>query len=230
MQRAERLAVIGGLAAGVAHEIRNPLASISGSIELLTAAPQVDDDSRALAEIVHREVARPNTLISELLDYANPRPLAAVDLDVSELVRETLRVFQQDRDFARVALEAELPEGGGPVILADPEKLRQVLWNLLRNAAEATDEGKVTVRVELQPAGKVGIAVIDNGPGISSEHLERIFDPFFTTKQAGSGLGLATVHAIVIGHGGTVHVSSKIGQGATFVVRLPYPGGKRAEA
>jgi two-component system sensor histidine kinase PilS (NtrC family) len=222
-QRAERLAVIGGLAAGVAHEIRNPLASISGSIELLTAGPQVDDDSRALADIVHREVNRLNTLISELLDFANPRAFAPVPLDIGDLVRETLQVFEQDRDFAGVKLDAELVSDGSLVVQADPEKLRQVMWNLLRNAAEAVgDDGSVTVHVSAQSGVGVEISVTDSGPGISTENLDRVFDPFFTTKQAGSGLGLATVHAIVTGHGGAVDVTSTPGNGATFVVRLPY--------
>jgi two-component system sensor histidine kinase PilS (NtrC family) len=222
MQRAERLAVIGGLAAGVAHEIRNPLASISGSIELLTSGIGGDDDSRALAEIVHREVTRLNTLISELLDYANPRPLAPAEIDVGELVTETLRVFEQDRDFAGVDLVGDIAPGA-LTIVADPEKLRQVLWNLLRNAAEAARSGgTVKARVTRHGVDGVEIAVSDNGPGIPSETLDRVFDPFFTTKQGGSGLGLATVQAIVTDHGGSIHATSERGKGATFVVRLPY--------
>ncbi len=228
-QRAERLAVIGRLAAGVAHEIRNPLASISGSVELLSAATPADDESRALAEIVHREVGRLNTLISELLDFANPRQLARVELDIAELVRETLQVFNQDRELSAVKLASQIQPEEKFMVVGDPEKLRQVLWNLLRNAAEATGGvGKVNATVAGHADGGVEIAVSDTGPGIPPENLERVFDPFFTTKQRGSGLGLATVHAIVTGHGGSIRVASEPGKGATFIVRLPYTAPEEA--
>jgi two-component system, NtrC family, sensor histidine kinase PilS len=222
MKQAERLAVIGSLAAGVAHEIRNPLASISGSIELLRKAPQADDDSRSLMEIVTREIDRLNGLISELLDYTNPRPLKPAQFDLAELVRDTLRVFGQDRGFSSV--EVSLQEEDGSVELsADPEKIRQVLWNLLRNAAEAASQGggHVTVRLRGREEG-VELEIADDGPGIPKENLGRVFDPFFTSKSSGSGLGLATVHNVVAGHGGRIRVESEPGQGAKFVTYLPY--------
>src|SRR5690606_32405649 len=133
----ERLATIGTIAAGVAHELRNPLASISGSIELLRQGPAPDGENRTLMEIVTREVERLDSLISDLLDYTNPRPPESVRFDVRELVEETLQVFQRDNRFE--AVEVELRDGSARhqlEIVADPAKLRQVLWNLLRNAAE----------------------------------------------------------------------------------------------
>jgi len=219
-RRSERLATVGELAAGVAHEIRNPLASISGSIELLRAAPQVSDDDRTLMNIVHREIQRLNVLIGDLLDYANPRPSQPVDFDLGVMVRETVQVARADQNFAAVELTCEADE---PLpITADPAKLRQVLWNLLRNASDAAATGGKHVRLEAR-AGDDGpsIAVIDDGPGIPKDKIARIFDPFFTTKQKGTGLGLATCHAIVTEHGGRIDVESAPGEGTKMVVRLP---------
>jgi two-component system sensor histidine kinase PilS (NtrC family) len=221
MQRAERLATVGQLAAGIAHEIRNPLASISGSIELLRQAPQASDDDRTLMAIVHREVQRLNELIGDLLDYANPRPSQPVEFDLAVLVRETLQVSRADPALAAVevsvAADAALP------VHADPSKLRQVVWNLVRNAADAavTGGGHVRVEVRAAEAGHAAITVEDDGPGIPADRLARIFDPFFTTKPKGTGLGLATCHAVVAEHGGRIDVESEVGKGTKVVVRLP---------
>jgi two-component system, NtrC family, sensor histidine kinase PilS len=220
MRRAERLATVGELAAGVAHEIRNPLASISGSIELLQATPQASEDDRALMAIVHREIQRLNELVGDLLDYANPRPSQPVELDVAVLVRETLQVARADRAFAAIELTCELDE---PLpLVGDPAKLRQVLWNLVRNAADAAVDGgrHVTINARRSEDG-VALAVTDDGPGIPPERVARIFDPFFTTKKRGTGLGLAQCHAIVAEHAGRIDVESTIGKGTKMVVRLP---------
>jgi two-component system sensor histidine kinase PilS (NtrC family) len=219
MRRSERLATVGELAAGVAHEIRNPLASISGSIELLRSAPQVSDDDRTLMNIVHREIQRLNVLIGDLLDYANPRPSQPVELDLGVLARETVQVARGDQAFSQVELVCDADEPR--MITADPAKLRQVLWNLLRNASDAAAAGGKHVRVEVRGDGDgASMAVIDDGPGIPADKLARIFDPFFTTKQTGTGLGLATCHAIVTEHGGRIDVESEVGKGTKMVVRL----------
>ena len=223
MARAERLAVIGSLAAGVAHEIRNPLASISGSIELLRAAHLPgDEDNAALMTIVTREVDRLNTLVTDLLDYANPRPLELVTLELDALVRDTLRVFEQDRDFSGIEVQLGDRSDTGVTMIGDPEKLRQVLWNLLRNAAEAATEGGGNVRVDVTRSDDMAeLSVTDDGPGIPAENVHRVFDPFFTTKDRGSGLGLAVVHELVMDHGGQIRVDSRSGRGTTFAVFLP---------
>jgi two-component system, NtrC family, sensor histidine kinase PilS len=225
VKQAERLAVVGGLAAAVAHEIRNPLASISGSIELLGQMPQSDEDGRALMGIVTREIDRLNGLVSDLLDYANPRPLKIAPIDVAELVRDTVRVFGQDRGLGSVTVDARLEERTDVKLHADAAKLRQVLWNLIRNAAEAAAQGGGHVVVELERGThEVAVRVRDDGPGIPSEHRDRVFEPFFTTKSRGSGLGLATVLNLVTDHRGTVHLESQAGRGTCFTVRLPYTG------
>ena len=192
MRQAERLAVVGGLAAGVAHEIRNPLASISGSIELLHQMPQADEDSRALMSIVTREIDRLNRLLTDLLDYANPRSLEIEPLDLAGLVRDTVGVFTQDRGLAGVTVELVGGDELGAIEMSgDAAKLRQVLWNLLRNAAEAAALGGGHVTIEVTPeSSEVVIRVRDDGPGISAEHAQRVFEPRFTTKAAGRGTGL----------------------------------------
>ena len=219
-QRAERLATVGHLAAGVAHEIRNPLASISGSIELLKRSPQASEDDRTLMTIVQREVQRLNVLLGELLDYANPKPKQEVELDLATLVEEVLQVARGDQLFAEVELatsiDAPLP------VRADPAKLRQVLWNLVRNAAEAAVVGGKHVRVEARRVGgETRIVVGDDGPGIPKELLARVFEPFFTTKPAGTGLGLATSHAVIAEHGGRIDVETAVAGGTRMVVTLP---------
>jgi two-component system sensor histidine kinase PilS (NtrC family) len=222
MKRAERMAAIGALASGIAHEIRNPLASMSGSIELLREQPRVADDDKALMNIVVREIDRLNALISDLLDYANPHPRQRVEFDVALLARETVQVFQQDRTFGEVEVILESGDGTEALpMVGDPGRVRQVLWNLLRNAADAASRGGGKVWVRLRRGDPMEVEVADDGPGIASEHLPRIFDPFFTTKSRGTGLGLATCHSIVAEHGGSIDVASELGHGTSFVVHLP---------
>ena len=219
-RRSERLAMIGQLAAGIAHEIRNPLASISGSIELLRQGPSASDDDRTLMAIVHREIQRLNVLIGNLLDYANPRPPQRVDFDLGVMVQETLQVARGEQAFASVEMAFSVDR---PLPLhADPAKLRQVLWNLLRNAADAAALGGRHVRVDARrEPDATTLVVADDGPGIAADQLTRIFDPFFTTKSKGTGLGLATCHAIVTEHGGHIDVVSEPGKGTRMTVSLP---------
>ncbi len=221
-RRTERMATVGQLAAGVAHEIRNPMASISGSIELLRANPQASDDDRALMTIVHREIQRLNVLIGDLLDYANPRQKQPVDFDLASLVEELAQVARGDQNFADVELTTEVIDK--PLaIFADPAKVRQVVWNLVRNAADAASAGGKHVRIAVRRSGIEGatIAVSDDGVGIPDHMVGRIFDPFVTTKQKGTGLGLATCHAIVAEHGGRIDVETEAGKGTKMVVTIP---------
>jgi len=230
VQRAQRLAAVGQMAAGVAHEIRNPLASISGSIELLRRTPQLDTESAALMEIVVREVDRLNGLITDLLEYARPRERVPVKLALAHLLEETLRVFGQDRSQPGVTTALDVaPADAALEVVADAAQLRQVVWNLLRNAAESMpDGGMLRVSLRRHGADGVDIGVADQGVGMTAEQAEHIFEPFFTTKTRGSGLGLATVHRIVAEHGGQVIVDSAPGEGTRMTVRLPLAGGPAA--
>ncbi len=224
VKRAERLAAIGKLAAGIAHEIRNPLASISGSIELLRGAPA--DDTGALMAIITREIERLNRMISDLLDYANPQPRERVPFDLAALVDETLRVFIQDKTFdgVEVSLDPDSPTEG-LAMEGDPAKLRQVLWNLLRNAAEAAAAGGRHVTVKVGRGDDMAVVeILDDGAGMEPSVVEHVFEPFFTTTRKGTGLGLATSHNIVAEHGGRIQVVSEPGAGSSFTVLLPVAG------
>jgi two-component system sensor histidine kinase PilS (NtrC family) len=236
LRRSERLAAVGQLSASMAHEIRNPLAAISGSIQMLRRGGGGGgaEASRRLMDIVLRETDRLNRLLTEFLEYARPGPLRLESLPLQEAVAEVLAVFDASRPpGVEVAVEVE----AGLRLRADPGQLRQLLWNLLLNAAQAMPEGGV-ISLGAQPSeppqdrprgrrndreeeGWVEIGVRDAGCGIPAEALDHIFDPFFTTKPGGTGLGLATVHRIVEEHGGSIRVQSAEGKGTSFHVRLP---------
>ncbi len=219
VQRSERLAAIGRLAAGIAHEIRNPLAAISGSVELLGQMSPAGDDARSLTDIVTREASRLNALITDLLDYARPRPPEKQPLDLAATVSELVRVFENDKELDGTRLEVEA--GAAVMVSADSAQLRQVLWNLVRNAAQASPAGAPIHIAVMSRAGFAELLVQDHGAGIPPEHRARIFEPFFSTKKGGSGLGLAVVHRIVEDHHGRIEVRSPTGGGTLMLVRLP---------
>jgi two-component system sensor histidine kinase PilS (NtrC family) len=221
--RAERLASIGRLAAAIAHEIRNPLASISGSVEILRSLPGADAEARQLVDIAVREVDRLNALITDLLDYARPKTQERAPIDLAESVAEVAKSFQQERREG-ITIETSLEKGVG--VQGAPGPLRQVLWNLVRNAAEAMPRGGRVRLVVALDRGEGGapeaiLTVADTGVGMSREALEHIFEPFFSTKSGGTGLGLATVARVVEEHGGSIDTQSELGQGTTFTVRFP---------
>ena len=221
LHRSERLAAIGQLAAGLAHEIRNPLASLSGSIELLARdLPELGEDPRRLIRIVGRETARLNRLVSEFLGYARPGPARQEPIQLAELFDELLQLLTRSEQ-ANVRFEVEVPEA--LTIDGDPDQLRQAFWNLMLNAAQAGGDSVVRVRLEPPAPDEAGLAILfeDRGVGIPPEQLDRVFEPFFTTKPKGTGLGLATVHRIVEAHGGAIEVSSEVDKGTRVRVWLP---------
>jgi len=223
VRRSERLAGIGRLAANIAHEIRNPLASISGSVEVLRKQPGTDAEARQLIDIAVREVDRVNGLISGLLDYARPRTEDRQRLDLGEMVTEIAKVFEQERRSVevRVVVDAE----PGVTIEGASGQLRQVLWNLLRNAVEAMPRGgrvrlAVSHRNRTNGRAEAVLSVSDTGIGIAREDLDHIFEPFFSRRVDGTGLGLAITSRIVEDHKGIIEVSSEVGKGTTFVIRF----------
>jgi two-component system, NtrC family, sensor histidine kinase PilS len=212
------------VAAGLAHELRNPLASMAGSVELLKASPGLSADDARLMEIVLREAGRLEGLVAAFLAFSRPSPPRPERVEVDRVLADTLEVFAHDPAAARVRVERSLAPAAA---FCDAGQLRQVLWNLLANAAHAASqrEGGGAVRVSCAPEGdRARLSVEDDGPGIAPADLPHLFTPFFTTKQGGTGLGLATVQRLVDAHGGTVEVSSAPGQGARFTVRLPAAG------
>lgn len=230
VQRTERLADLGRVAAGLAHELRNPLASMSGSIELLRGRSPAGEDDRRLMDIVLREAERLNGLVSEFLQFARPPPLRREPADLATVLGETLRVFRHDPAAAGLAIEEALAPSPAD---CDPGQVRQVAWNLLVNAAQAIAGGGRggRIRVACRTEGEEAVLEVeDDGPGIAAADRERIFLPFHTTKERGTGLGLATVHRIVDAHGGRVIVESRPGAGARFTVHLPAAARAPADA
>ena len=225
VQRSERLASIGRLAAGVAHEIRNPLASISGSVEILRTLPEADDDTKKLIDITVREVDRLNELITALLDYARPPSKEQGIISLSEQAQEVFKAFGSGLKNKQVELQSDIDSN--VYVRGSSGQLRQVLWNLLKNADESMpDAGRITLLLgieELTNGGKEAmLSISDTGVGISQSDQEHIFEPFFTKgKKAGTGLGLATVARAVEDHDGTIEVQSSPGKGTTFTMRLP---------
>jgi two-component system, NtrC family, sensor histidine kinase PilS len=218
-RRAEHLAGLGRVAAGIAHELRNPLASMSGSLELLRGAHVLTEEDRTLMNIVLKEIDRLSGLVGGLLDYARPVPPTKAPMDLRELLSDVVRVF--DAEAARGRVRCTLVPAPPVPAEADPSQLRQVAWNILRNAADATPEGG-EIRIELlSEPRRVGFRVTDSGPGIPPDVMPHVFEPFFTTKKDGTGLGLAAVHRILEEHGGSVELKSPPGRGAAVTVWLP---------
>lgn len=227
MKRVEGLALIGELAAGIAHEVRNPLASISGSIQMLKEEPERNEVNAQLMDIVLREIGRLNNLVGDFLLFARPKPMKVVSLDLNHLVQETLAVFKQQERMSRIRVETDLVEG--IAIESDSEQIRQVLWNLFLNGCDAMPEGGTlhvsTERVRpggIIQEGGVMITIRDTGEGFSQKALSQIFTPFCTTKEGGTGLGLAVVKRIVEGLRGRVLGQNHQNGGAEIRIVLPY--------
>ncbi len=217
---AERLAVLGRIAAGLAHEIRNPLGSITGSIELLRESPALSDDDRHLCDIVRREARRLNELVGDMVDLSRPRAPEAEATDVAALAREVVALASNAGTDVTVAYQGPAtPE----IARCDGGQMRQVLWNLVRNGIQATAAGG-TVTVSVVPTGKdVALVVDDQGAGISEEVGARIFEEFFTTRTHGAGIGLAVVRRILEDHapmGARLAVERNVHGGASFRVTL----------
>ncbi|RYE93857.1 MAG: two-component sensor histidine kinase [Myxococcales bacterium] len=217
---AEHLALLGRFAAGLAHEIRNPLGAIAGSVDLLASTPALNDDDRVLCTIISRETARLNDLVSDMLELAKPRVPSKAPVDLVSVASDVVRLAAHSGRGSDVPVVFEPPHV--PLLIeADASQLRQVLWNLVRNAVQASGAGcSVTVRVRPVDHGAV-LEVSDQGKGISEETRSQLFDAFFTTRTQGIGIGLAVVKRVVDDHGWSIEVDSQPGHGATFRVVVP---------
>ncbi len=221
---ADRLAGVGELAAGLAHEIRNPLASIAGASQMLHEAGDLPTESHTLLDIIERESTRLNGLISEFLEFAGPMPRDVKAVDLSALV-ERISGAVRHGEAREKGVTVEMRGNSPQFVDGDSEQLSQVLWNLLRNAIQATPKGG-RVTVDIFPQVRHGerfvvLTVSDNGTGIAPGDLGRIYNPFFTTKEGGTGLGLAISQRIVITHRGFLEVRSTQNEGTVFSVLLP---------
>ncbi|MFW6050349.1 MAG: two-component system sensor histidine kinase NtrB [Myxococcota bacterium] len=220
-ERSERLATLGRLAAGLAHEIRNPLSSISGSVELVRDGSGLQDEDRRLLDIVRAEVERLDDLVTTMLQVGRPTAPQRRAVRLTEVANEVVDMACRGPGAAAgVEIELEAPSED-VMVHADPDQIRQVLWNLLKNAIQASDpRTHVTVRLR-HDDGAAEMEVSDRGRGIPAEELEKLFDMFYSGRPQGVGLGLALVKQIVDAHGGQVHVEPRDGGGTRFAVRLP---------
>jgi signal transduction histidine kinase len=221
MRRSERLAALGQLSAGLAHELRNPLGTIRASAEMLRKSlPEEHGVARELAGFIATEVDRANSLVSRFLEFARPLELRLSEADLSEVIDRAVARVEQDAAGRGVTFHKNYSPDIPP-FLFDAELVERVVYNLVLNAAQASPAG-AAVTIKTRPADdSVEIAVIDRGCGIPPQHLESIFNPFFTTKPDGIGLGLAIVSKIVDEHGGKMAVESEPGKGSAFRVYLP---------
>lgn len=220
-RRQDRLAAIGRMAASIAHEIRNPLAAMRGSIQMLRAEMDDQSSQTELMEIILRESDRLNRIISDFLNYARPRSIVQAKVDVGELLRETFTLLRHSPEVKdHQTLEEEIPSE--PLLVdADAEQLRQVFWNLARNALQAMpDGGTLRAEVSQNSHNRVRIAFSDTGRGMTPEQVEHLFEPFSSTT-GGTGLGLSIVYQIIRDHGGTINVRSREGKGTTIAIELP---------
>jgi two-component system sensor histidine kinase HydH len=223
VRRNERLSALGNLAAGVAHEIRNPLSSIKGFATYLSGKVQGQDREAARAMV--QEADRLNRVVSELLDFARPGELKLRDEDLCAVVERALRLANADVAAKGIAVEFK-HDGTLPAIPLDSERMTQALLNLFINAAQAMEQGGA-LRISAFPdreSGNVSLRIEDTGHGMPPDVIGDIFNPYFTTKPSGTGLGLAIVHRIVEGHGAAIKVESEVGRGTVFTIELPMNG------
>jgi two-component system sensor histidine kinase HydH len=220
LQRSERLAALGKMAAGVAHELRNPLSSIKGLAVLIKSQLTASGGGLETADILVKEVERLNRSIGELLDYARPGQLTRQATAIDDIIKKTVSLVQVDAECYKISIVLGLAEDL-PQVQVDRDKLNQVLLNLLLNAIQAMPNGGIlTVRTE-HDSGMIAISIRDSGVGIPPENLQRVFDPYFTTKSNGTGLGLSLSAKIVEEHGGTMKISSIPNEYTEIRVMLP---------
>ncbi|MBW1722633.1 MAG: PAS domain-containing protein [Deltaproteobacteria bacterium] len=221
IERSRRLASLGRLAAGVAHEIRNPLSSIKGFATYFRDRYRENPEDQATADIMIQEVERLNRVITQLLDFARPVTLQKRRISLHSVIQHSLKMVEQQAEHKGIRIDAELSARVNEAWM-DPDRINQVLLNLYLNAIEAMEGGgTLSVKVGLDEDDRVTIVVSDTGVGIREEDLAHVFDPYFTTRSSGTGLGLAIVHKIIETHGGEVRVESEKGKGTKVTVVLP---------
>jgi len=220
LRRSERLAALGKMAAGVAHELRNPLSSIKGLALVLQSKFSGENHDNKTAEILVQEVERLNRSISELLDYARPQTLQKIDVDLHKILNKGVSLLCIDAEAAGVRMVTDFPEVL-PMIQADEDKLNQVFLNLFLNGIQAMEFGGTLIVHTAKTDESIKVIVSDTGSGIEPDNLSRVFDPYFTTKPEGTGLGMAMSAKIVEEHGGVISIESEVTKGTSVTVEIP---------
>ncbi len=221
LKRADRLAAIGRLSAGIAHEIRNPLASISGAVQLLLEGDGVKQEDQRIMKIVVKEAERLNALITNFLNFARPKPISKLPVNVCEMVQDLVLMLKADSRFSGVEIRVDIP--ADCTIHLDRALIVQSLWDLAINAAEALD-GHGFIRISACAEGTNYIFVEDSGPGVVEDVEAKIFEPFFSTKEQGAGLGLASVYSVMEAHQGCLRISRGSLGGARFELQFGHEG------
>lgn len=220
IQQGEKMAAVGNLAAGIAHEVRNPLSSIKGYASFLGSLFESGSENRKAADIMVEEVDRVNRVISELLEFARPSDLERRETDMNDLITHSLDIVAHEASFAGISTATDI-DSNLPMMNVDPDRMTQVLLNLMINAIQAMDRGG-RLTVSAHPSdGRLVIGIGDTGRGIPACDIPHVFNPYFTHRKNGTGLGLAIVHKIVESHNGTVHITSRENEGTTVSVSLP---------
>jgi two-component system sensor histidine kinase PilS (NtrC family) len=221
-RRKERLAAVGRIAAGIAHEIRNPLGAIRGAIQVLQMNLPKDESQSALMEIILRESDRLNRIITDFLAYARPRISNLSETNICEIVNDTFTLLRHSPEVTGNHTFKVISSDEKIHVLADPIQLKQIFWNLAQNSIKATPNGgEIVVSINKLASQRIQIVFQDNGCGMPPEQVERLFEPFSKSTTGGTGLGLSIVYQIVKDHGGTINVRSKQGQGTTVVIEFP---------
>lgn len=222
LSRTEKLAAMGTLAAGVAHEVNNPLASISSLIQMMQAQTNLDEDTSDKLRLIQTQITRITQVTKDMMDFARVRPAAKSLININEISETALRLASFDKSFQRLKLQKNYDQNL-PKIFADSDQLQQVFLNLFLNARDAMPNGgEISIQTTVNNES-VKIIIADNGIGIDENSLKQIFDPFFTTKPTGkgTGLGLAVCYGIITAHGGKIEVSNNNSHGTRFTIKLP---------
>jgi signal transduction histidine kinase len=220
--RTEKLAAMGTLAAGIAHEVNNPLASISSLIQIMQSKDNLDEKAEENLKLIQTQIQRITQVTKDMMDFARVRPAAKTAVDVNDLIDKSLRLASFDKSFQKLTIHRNFTENL-PKVFADGDQLQQVFLNLFLNARDALPEGGELILETAAEFSEVRIAITDNGAGIKTEDAKKIFDPFFTTKPTGkgTGLGLAVCYGIITAHGGKIEVVPNDSRGTTFYIALP---------
>ncbi|MCX7958081.1 MAG: ATP-binding protein [Deltaproteobacteria bacterium] len=225
--RSEKLASIGKVATGFAHEIRNPLSSILGSIELVQRTTRFDGENKMLMDIIVKELLRVNELIERFLMFARPVPPRFSSVNIGQIISEVAEIIKFDKDF-RENIKIEIRDNLNKEISADPSMMKQVFWNLIKNSVQAIKgDGRIIITLKKgSEDGFLEIEVRDTGCGIPHTEIEKIFDPFYSTKEKNIGIGLSIIHTIIREHRGRIEVESVVNEGTTFRIILPVRQGE----